>query len=342
MKKRNKIRIFGKKVRTKWLIVGLAAVLLCALIVMFLVLSKFYLFSDKNSKNTTVPENNIVSYANDAENKYVIFSNEEGLYGIKDIYGRNVTEPGWNNVYFLENDRFAVEQKIGETTELAVLDSEGNLITPFIFSNIEHIGGKFLAGYLSSQEGFALLDTEGNILTDRTWTNSEYNEKNDTVILTDLTGKYSYKFENNLLLCTSVTFDSIVSNCDIGYLSDDKALIEEVSIDRMYTMFDSACIYFSALLSENKENISEITNEQYLDTLSANILFRNCTVKNIKNIQIKSDENDSVGYMFSAEVLYNYDGEDVSIENLKSLVSLHFVEDENYRIILKSVNKKEI
>ncbi len=342
MKKISKIKISGGSIKTKWYIWLLVAVLACALIVMTAVLTKLYFDVNQDSGSNPVPDSNIIADFDDVKNNYVIFSGEDGLSGIKDVNGRYIIEPRWNNIYFLCNDRFAVEQKNGNNTEIAVVDSEENFITPFIFRDISLIGSDFLAGNFISQEGFALLDTCGNIILDKIWTDSEYDETSETVTLTNQTGKYSYKYENNLLICTGIAFNSMVSGCDVSCFSDDKTLIEDISPDRMYNMFDSACIYFSSLLSENKTDISEITNEQFIDTLSANSLFRNCTVKNIKNIQIQPDENGSVGYMFSAEVLYNYDGEEVSIENLKSLVSLHFVEDENHKIILKSVNKKEI
>lgn len=337
----NRIKISDRYLKTKWYIKALIITLTGVFIIMIAALIKFYFDVNKESGSTDYGSSIIADFGT-LDSNYVFYRNNEGLAGVMDANDRYIIKPCWNNIFFLGEGRFVVQKKDNEDLSMAVVDSNENYITPFIFKDIVSIGTDFLAAYFKSGNGFALLDTSGNYLSDKVWTGYEYNDIQKTVSLTDNTGKYSYRYENDILLCTDISLNEKVDAFDISYYSDDCTLIQDISSDRICSVFQSACLYFSSMLSGDTRIISEITDKQFLDSLSGSNLFNNCTIKSINNLKIDYSGNQSDEYIVSAEIIYDYIEEDLHIENLKSLVSLTFTDDENHVIVLKSINKEEL
>ncbi|MBE6845550.1 MAG: hypothetical protein E7508_07570 [Ruminococcus sp.] len=338
----SKIKISDRYLKNKWYIKSLVIILIIVFIITIGALIKFYFDVNKESSGSSVLDNNIIADFGTLDSNYVFYRNKEGFAGVKDANDRYIIEPCWNNIFFLSDGRFVVQKEKNNELTMAVIDSNENYITPFVFKEVVSIGTDFLAAYFNSEDGFALLDTSGNYLSDKVWTGYEYSDTNKTVSLTDNTGKYSYRYENNFLVCTEISLEQKVENFDISYYSDDNTFIQNITSDRINSVFHSACLYFSSMLSGNTEIISDITNKQFLSSLSGNNLFNNCTVEAINNLKIDYSGNQSDGYIVSAEIIYDYIEEDLHIENLKSLVSLTFIDDENHVIILKSINKEEL
>ncbi len=339
MKRISKIKISDRYIRTKWYVKLFIAALICILIATIAMLIKFY-FDVNKENNSTVPDGNIIADFDTVKNNYIIFRNDNGLSGVKDTNDRYIIEPRWNNIFFLSDGRFAVQQKKDNDLSIGIIDSEENLITPFIYEKIVSIGKYFIAAYFNNQSGFALLDTKGNCLSDKIWTSFEYDEKSKVVRVNDEIATYGYKYENDILTCTELKLSAKISNFNAEFSMDDLQLLENISADRIYGIFNSSCVYFSVILGET-ESSSDITEEMRSNSVSAENLFKNCHIKSIKNISIGYADDESGEYVFSAEILYDYQDGEKSVNNLNSLVSLTFIESEEHTAILKNINKQE-
>lgn len=341
-RKINKITVADRINQKKWYIKLIFAFLLCIFIAFAASLIKFYFDVNKDNGSNSYPGNNIIADLDTKKNNYKIFVGDNGMFGVKDSEGRYIIEPEWNNIYFLNSERFAVQKKYNNKLKIGVIDCDENCISPFIFDNIVSIGKDFLAGYFSDEDGFALLDTSGNIISEKVWTSFEYNETTDTVRLSSDLGKYSYKYDNGIINCISLEFTRNVENHTVNYYSSNFNLIKNISPEKIYSIYDTACVYLEFLISGNMNDISSITSEQFADSLAVNDFFENCRIKKIDNLNIDLTENSIEAYTLSAEIAYEYKDEDKTIENLKSLISLSFVNDEKKSVILKSINKEEL
>lgn len=343
MKKiKKKSNIVNRYYRKKWYVKLIFAVLFVVFIIAAFSLIKFYFDVNKENDSLSQDDNNIIDNLDTDKDDYKIIRNDDGLMGLKDDNDRIILESKWNNIYFLKSGRFAVQQEKEDDLRIGIIDSDENCITPFIFDKLALISQDFLAGYFNDDKLFSLLDTSGNIISEKMWTSFKYNEQTDSITLTDETGNYSYKYENNVLTCIGVDFSRNVDKYPVKYHSEDSKLLENIMPEKIYSIYDTACIYLNFLLSGNMNDISDITNEQFFNSLSAKDFFENCEIKKIDNLNIGFSENDPEAYVLSTEITYNYEDEDKTIENLKSLISLSFVRDENKSIILKSINKEEL
>lgn len=345
MKRIIKNIIFNKSYRKRKHFKVLFLVLILILIISITALIKFYLDVNDDTSNISFLENNIIENL-DSQIDYKIFKNDEGMLGVKNSDDRNIIEPEWNKIYFLNSDRFAVQKKNGDKFVMGVIDIDENYITPFIFDKIISIGKNFLAGYLvnSNEKEFAILDTSGNIISDKIWTGFKYDDRTDVINLTSETGNYSYKYEGNMLICTEIIFSKYIDKYQINYSSNNQELIESISEKNIYNIYNTACIYLEFLLTGNINKILYITNDQLLNSFTENEFFENCDIKNVDHININLSDNDNKeeSYILSAEISYNYKDDSKTIENLKSLITFSFVNSETHSVILKSINKEEL
>lgn len=333
MKKISKININSKNIQIKWHIKLLFIILCCVLIVMIAVLIKFYI--DVNKKNNqSYPDMNILTDVN--KNNYKIIRNDNGLLGVSDNEDRSVIEPQWDNIYFLNSNRFAVQKKINNVTKMGIIDSDENCITPFIYKKIISVGDNYLAGYFENEEGFSLFDTSGNIVSDKKWLEYKYDKENQILILTDENGKFSYKDDNGKLICKEVIFSYKLASGDTGInikINNEK-ILEDNNTDSLIQMAD--VIHQSYKTVFDKNNVSQDINKSVI----AENLFENCIITNISDINIVPSDSDAFTYIASSEITYNYDGNEKKINDLKSFLSLTLIKDGN-SIILKSINKEE-
>ena len=163
MKKISKISISHRGYRKKKYFKLFFAVLICIFIIAVTVLIKFYFDVNDETSNVSFSDNNIIANLDNIEDEYKIFRNDNGLLGVKNADDRNIIEPEWNNIYFLNSGRFAVQKKNDKILSIGIIDSDENCITPFIFDKIISIGKNFLAGYLSesNEKEFVLLSPYG-------------------------------------------------------------------------------------------------------------------------------------------------------------------------------------
>lgn len=316
--------------------------MLLLFITVLVLLIRFFVYMN-NDNDVEYPGNNIIADFDCEKSNYKIFRDDDNdLLGVKDDKDRNIIEPQWNNIYFLNSGRFAVQKKDGDTLKIGIIDNDENCIQPFIYDKLVSVSDDFVVGYFGEEKEFALLDTSGNILLNKPWTSFEYYEENDIITLKDSSGSYDYKYENNNSVCCGVNFSRSVGKYTVNYSSKNPELIESIIPEKIYSIYDTACIYLNFLISGNKEDISDITNEQYFNSLASNDFFENCEINEIDNINIDISEEDMNAYTLSTEITYNYKDDYKTIDNLKSLISLSFISDENKSIILKSINKEEL
>ena len=171
---------------------------------------------------------------------------------------------------------------------------------------------------------------------------SKVHDKSEIIELKSENSSYKYKYENNMLICIEVNFSRYVEKFPVRYSSNNVETIENISPEKLYDIYDTACIYLGFLLTGSKNNISDITNEQFLNSLAENDFFENCDIKKIDNLKINLSADDGEAYILSMEISYIYKDDSKTIGNLKSLITLSFITNEKRSVILKSINKEEL
>lgn len=343
MKKINKINISDKNSKARWRVKLLFIFLFCILIITLSALIKFYYDVNKYDNQAYLDSNIITDFSNN-KNNYKIIRNDDGMLGVTNKQNRSVIEPQWNNIYFLNSNRFAVQKNINGVLKMGIIDSDENYITPFIYKKFMCIGNDYLIGYFENENGFSLFDTSGNLISNKKWLKYKYDKQNNKLILSNDYENYVFLSHDEKIICTEIIFENNINSkpeLNVKLNINNIELIEQINSNDLSDIFKVICIYFDALTSNDMHDLSKITNEQYYQSLSSNNLFDKCLIKNISEVSIEQSATEEFTYILSTVIIYDYMGHEKNIKNLKSLLSLMIIKD-NDSMILKSINKEEI
>ncbi|MGN1481939.1 hypothetical protein [Porcipelethomonas sp.] len=339
-----KINIIKKNIKMKWHTKLLFAVLFCILLITIAALVRFY-YKVNNQNNEAYLDQNIIADFDSNKSNYKIYKNDNGLLGVMNKDDRTVIEPQWNNIYFLNSNRFVVQKKIDGNSQMGIIDIDENFIVPFIFKEFAAVGKDYLIGYFDDEDGFSVFDTSGNLLTDKKWLDYSYDENSKILTLTNKLGNFNYIFDDDKLICTDIKMTyEIKSSSPVIIKMDihDENVINEINSERLKDIFDISCVYFESLIYDDMKRIKDITNSQFYQPLSSNDYFKDCKVKSISDVTLKTSDTDDESYELCTEITYDYIGKHKTIDNLKSAISLSIIEDSNGSMILKSITKEEL
>ena len=121
-----------------------------------------------------------------------ITENEMHMYGVADSSGNMVIEAMWKHLYFIGTDYVVATQTEAGGGQTGILDLEGNVIVPFVYSEIQTLTSSFyLASFADSSCGrFVLYDDSFRAENACTWDDCQ--AEKDQITLRK--GKDSFSF----------------------------------------------------------------------------------------------------------------------------------------------------
>lgn len=339
MKKISSVPIVTPKFSSGKYVKLFIAFLIAALIIMALMLIKVYF--DVNKKNKENESDNNITMQNYGSFKdFEVYENENGLLGVVKNE-RVIIEASWEDVFILSENHFIVGKNIAGVKKMGIIDSYGNLISPFIFSEFRSLSSDFIGGFINESDEFILFDKYGNVLNNKIWDSYECD---GSIISLGRNGDF-YRGENTEkgFQFNYIDINRRVNDIDMSVKISEAEKISMIGAENILRTADIVGGYLQALISGNVKNISEFTSEQYFQTLSSNNFFENCSLKSISDFSIEiKQEKSKVSYDVRILTVYDYKNKDININGISSELIFNIVFDENNRLILKSINKTEL
>lgn len=341
MKKIKNVSVSSERPFRKKYVKIFTVFLMLFLFVMLIILIRVYFSVNKKSaEKQTVPLNIITQAYKDIDD-YEIFKSDEGLIGISDKNGRIILEPVWENLFILSETRFVVSKTIGGVRKMGIVDSDSNIVVPFVFTEFRSFSREFLGGFTGNNDDFFLFDNSGNLLADRIWTGCNYSDR--IIFLNDGDDEYRCKFIDGKFQYIYVDLKRNVGNVPFRIRMAEAGKINSVGTDRIERISDILQGYLEYLASGYENDISGLTSEQYYSSLASNDFFENCTLKNISDFSLESSEDSSkISYSIKLIVDYDYMKDNSELYDISSEIVFNIVNDENNRLVLKSINKTEL
>ncbi len=338
-----KNNIIKKNSKMKWYIKLAFVILFCMLAVTAVFLLKFYYDVNKQN-NQSYLEQNIIADFDSNKSNYKIFKSDDGMLGVMNKDDRTIIDPQWNNIYFLNSNRFVVQKKINDVPEMGIIDVDENYTVPFIYKEFISVGKEYLLGYFEDETGFSIFDTSGNLISDQKWLKYSYDDENKLLTVSRENADYTYSVNNKEIILSDIVLKHESDSDDSFEITTnipDADLLNVTEIEKVRTAFNISCDYFESLICNDRTKIEKITNSHYYQSLSSNDFFKDCTINRITGVSVKKSYGENEGYNISAEIDYEYTGKDKVISNLKSKISLSVIYDGD-SMILKSINKEEL
>lgn len=342
MKKSSNVSISSKDILTSKYFKALIIILLFAMIIMSVVLIKFYIDVNKKNAEKNHSVKNIINQMEKNIDEYTIFEDESGLLGVSAKNERVIIEPYWDDIYILSEERFIVGKEINNEKKMGIIDSDSNILVPFTFKSFKSFSSEFIGGFTGNNNDFFLFDKKGKLLADNIWTGYKYSD--GMMYLNDSNDEYRCKFADGVFQFVYVGFSRSPANIPFSIVMTDSDKIRKNGVQDLKRIADITEGYLDFLISDNiKPDITDLTSEQYYPALSSNDFFKGCHVNKISDCSIEFSEEKSVmSYNIKLIVSYDYKKKDIDLKNISSEIIFNIVRDENNRLILKSINKTEL
>ena len=236
-----------------------ASLLFVVIIILAAAITRFYLnVPDDTGSKTSQAE--IVRRLMDDGKGNCIFSDGSGEFGIADSEDRIIVAPEWREIRFAGNGICIAASKSGSRMIYGCIDYEGNIVIPFIYSDIKKHETAGCIYYIaeSAADGSCVLYDEDFLPCFRhSWDSCTV--KGKEVELRDSSGTYTFTASGTGLLFTkaSVSGEAMERSYNIDIFS--RVLLSKLSVDMIEEMSDIAGKYIEYAFTGNDEILTEIT-----------------------------------------------------------------------------------
>ena len=194
------------------------SVLFIVIIILAIGITRFYFDVSKDTENTSdTPV--IYSKSESDSNGFCIFESSNNLYGVIDENEKVIIEPQWLSVYFAGNGYYIVSDSFNDEILFGCIDSEENVIVPFIYSRIEEFGTdekRFYSARVSENNSCVIYDDTFKPCFERVWDRCDIDE--NTLNVYYGSNSYSYFAESDGLELKSAVVKNSAGELDYKFL----------------------------------------------------------------------------------------------------------------------------
>jgi len=336
-------------------------VILTVILIAFIILIfRFYFSVNIASKK----DDSEFSIANELNDDFYSFKNDNGLYGVKDSQGHIVIQAQWKKIIQLNNDRFIVSKTASGKVRCGIIDLNENVMVPFIYSKIFSQMDEYLVGKVDNgdnPEGYVLFDMNGDTIIEEEW-DSCLKKFDDKSISTSENyiqvqkGNNVYRIHNiddrGMQMFYIKLQKSIFGKKIKIEINDNNPVVNLNSAHVMYNeLADNTIKYISALFENNAENIKDLyVYDDYKNILLEDMAFRGSELGYISDIKPSiTEENGIVKYMCNVILRYtspesiSWDGTVTPVNNAASVnIIMTKNANGNLRIERVEAEKKDI
>ncbi len=158
----------------------LVAALFAILMILITAIVVFYVDVNKDSQSSGAGVS-AAAESSGTEGKVQIFQDENGLYGLTDGNGNVILDAEWTELTEVGTRCFQAKLRTRAQTLTGVIDSEGNIIVPFAYQQIQRLTDFLYAGQLASDGTFFFYDGNFQLLLPEAW--DEYSVVDQTLRL---------------------------------------------------------------------------------------------------------------------------------------------------------------
>ncbi|MDE7364308.1 MAG: hypothetical protein K2N27_05395 [Ruminococcus sp.] len=319
--------------RTK-LIVSLLFVII---IILAAAITRFYVITPEDVQI----ENNqteIVSTVDTDSKGNIIFKNGKGVFGIADS-GRIMAVPEWNDISFASNGFCIASKKIGGILLHGCIDYEGNIVLPFIYSNISKstVGKSVIYCAENNFDHSYVLYNENFVpVLRQSW--KDYSIQDNEITVSDEKGVYIFSLNSDELIFKNANVSGEIMDCPYNLNIYSRVLLSKLSYSMIEKMASGAEKYLGYAYTENDELISEIASGNHSSFIPAFKNSKEIISKNllgISEIHVYSVSSDNGIPQYDISV--NADTEIVYYDENETKKSL----TDNYRLAVRFSGNSE-
>lgn len=243
--------------QTKWLF----AVLLFLLLFFAVSIVRFY--TDKTALDIGSGDLLLSETLPQDTAQYRIFESETGTYGLEDADGKTVIAPEWENLYFIGDNCIAAVKKIGSERVTGVLDTEGNVIAPFVYRDLSYVNAEIIVGSLLHDDMYFLYNQQFQALTPCAW--NAYMLNGALLTLQRGTDAFTYRLSGSTLYLRSLDLQRSIQRRTVTMHCAQGQMARMLSVEEWCALGDMLTEYLKAYYRGVPEDAAHLMTEEALD-----------------------------------------------------------------------------
>lgn len=252
------------------LVVGILIVVLISLIIATI---SFSLDISKNSD--TASENSLTETVIDPNGNQII-QGENHLYGVSDSGGNLIIDSVWQQLRFIGTKYLAATKDTKDGHRIGVLDLDGNVIAPFVYSDVKTLTDSSYLCTLADTDQFVIYNSAFHVFDTTVW--DQYTWDNPVLTLVKGEDSFTFTLEENDFQLTQVNLSR--TSDDVSFLVNwnSRANIDLLTPPQWSHVTDMAQSFLQMLQTQDFTGLSQITDQDHENAILSAASFPDTTI----------------------------------------------------------------
>ncbi len=225
-----------------------------------------------------------------ADSEYYYYVNDAGLYGIATSDGEVLLPAEWTSLSALQDDStrfFATNLANGR--KQGIIDLEGNLVSPYIYTEIRRMTDTLIIGYTSEKGKAILLSGSGNRYANEEWDSIQYYE-NGYITLTKNNYSYSASVSNGKLIIRTIVYDKTFNGNNMRISILPTTTLAQVNFNSYDNIISRSTDFVSAIFIKNRTEFQQYCTEEFKEPMLELHDFEDARLEDIEYINPQIEE----------------------------------------------------
>ncbi len=247
--------------QTKFLI----SMLLIVVIVLCVVLTRFYFDVTKNTESHT--RDSRVESVVRSFGEFQVFCSANGSYGLLNSDLTVLIEPDWLEILDVTENMVLVSSRIDNQVLIGGIDYEENVVLPLVFRSMEKLGDGFHLGIVSEDNRCILYDKNYQPVFRESFASVSYHNKLLTLERNGEMLYYDTAEQPPALRCAEFS-SQVAENLNLNWKIANQFYLSELTLQDLRSISHMIAAYMQMLRENNFVNLQEVTSPEYFSILA--------------------------------------------------------------------------
>ncbi|MBD5142059.1 MAG: hypothetical protein HDT22_00355 [Ruminococcus sp.] len=305
--------------------------LFIVLIILCIILTRFYLDVTKNTENS-IRDNKIDSVVKNF-GEMQVFKSVNGFYGLLDSQKSVIIEPSWLEVLDVTSEMVLVSSEMHHEILIGGIDYEENVVLPFVFSSVEKLDDDYYLGTVQKDNKYIIYDKNYEPVFSESFDKIEYDNK--LLAVSSENCNYYYDMAGQIPILRSAELQCNIGDLLLNWRIANQVYLAELHADDLKKMNSHVADYMKMLIADDFSGLELISSNEYFNNLIKSSRFSEINLKNINKFAFSRRESGAYDFMF----VVNYDTmqEEQNISG-QAEVHLYFRKNSENQMILTATD----
>lgn len=195
-----------------------------------------------------------------------VFKDKNGLFGLKDSVGTIILEPEWAELEPFDTDFFKAKLITRSGSLYGVIDRNGNITVPFVYSEIKKLSENVYAASLNDTEEYLFYNKDFILIFPTSADNYYLMDKELCIVKGN--DKFTYEQDDELSLIKA-EIPRFKRPINLNIIAENEAVLSVVNSSQLSDIGDKAVLFLDMFRRNKTVGLSEIIDSASLADITA-------------------------------------------------------------------------